>query len=862
MIRFGTHAPELRRDGWDLIPIAPGTKAPRLKGWQNGLSVEQVEHLAANGCATYSIGLLAANFPGVDIDVTDEACALAIEAIALNVLGPAPSRVGQAPKRLLLYGTDKPFAKMKIFLRGPAGTKGADGKDYAVEVLGQGQQYLIYGQHPSGAEYQWVSGSGPGSNFLVIEPYPIDAAGVQRFFAALAEPGALPDGWSLVEAGAGGGAVRPQPDTNGHGRTQPDTNGHGRTRTDTNGHGRTQAVASGHERSRTDNTLGELALVDDDAFANLKSPLDEWTLPRVRFELLAYLDPSCGYEEWMDVARALHHQGQGADEWLAAFDEWSEPGAGYAQGLCADKWQTLSTTRAGGGAMTLATLIKRVKDVHAKTLDGLPALIEAETDLRNIELHIAPRIAKIKSLTTVERESLVLLIGKRLKTLGAPVGVAVVREWCRYQAPTSNAPEWVKDWVYITSGDKFFNIKTKGETTALGFNAMHNRLMPMDRDGNRERADRAALEQWNIPTVAHKGYMPALPSIFQIDGQSWVNMYREGSAAEMPDAYTDKDLAAIETVEAHMALMFPDARERELLLSWLAFNVQNPGVKIRWAVVLHGVQGDGKSWFFDLLREMLGAINVSTINASLLTSNFNDWAAGASVMNIDELKANSYDRVDVMNQLKPVMSNSMISIHPKGRPAYMAPNITNYFITTNYLDGVPQTDAERRYMVLSSALTTATVKTMGADGYYSRLFGSLKHAGALRKWMLGVELHPEFDADRHAPITKILSTIVAMSKSDLAYAIEELLEAGAEGVTATVLSSSHFTAALKARGMDRIYGKSVHSTLGNLGFKLLLGRKWWRGDARKIWVKSETPMTVDEAVAILDQGPVHVDFLE
>ena len=82
MIRFGTHAPELRRDGWDLIPIAPGTKAPRLKGWQNGLSVEQVEHLAANGCATYSIGLLAANYPGVDIDVTDESCALAIEAIA------------------------------------------------------------------------------------------------------------------------------------------------------------------------------------------------------------------------------------------------------------------------------------------------------------------------------------------------------------------------------------------------------------------------------------------------------------------------------------------------------------------------------------------------------------------------------------------------------------------------------------------------------------------------------------------------------------------------------------------------------------------------------------------------------------
>ena len=846
MIRFGTHAPELRRDGWDLIPIAPGTKAPRLKGWQNGLSVEQVEHLAANGCATYSIGLLAANYPGVDIDVTDEACALAIEAIALKVLGgPAPSRVGQAPKRLLLYRTDKPFAKMKIFLRGPAGTKGADGKDYAVEVLGQGQQYLIYGQHPSGAEYQWVSGPGPGPNFCVFDTHPIDAAGVQRFFVALAEPGALPDGWSVVEAGAGGGA-----------------SGHERSQAVASGHERSQAVASGHERSRTDNTKGELALVDDDAFANLKSPLDEWTLPRVCFELLAYLDPSCGYEEWMDVARALHHQGQGADEWLAAFDEWSEPGAGYAQGLCADKWQTLSTTpAAGGGAMTLATLIKRVKDVHAKTLDGLPALIEAETDLRNIELQIAPRIAKIKSLTTVERESLVLLIGKRLKTLGAPVGVAVVREWCRYQAPTSNAPEWVQDWVYITSGDKFFNIKNKDEVTRQGFNAMHNRLMPMGRDGNRERADQAALERWNTPTISRKFYMPALPAILEMAGQLWANLYRQDSAAKMPDSYTDKDLAAIETIKAHMALMFPDTRERELFLSWLAFNVQNPGVLIGWAVVLHGVQGDGTTFFFNLLGHMLGAMNVSTLEISALLSPFNDWAVGSSVINIDELKVHSRDRIAVMNQLKPVITNNFIAVNGKYKDVYTAPNITNYFITTNFLDGVPQTDAERRYMVLSSALTTATVKNMSENGYYKRLFGAAEnHAGALRKWMMGVELHPEFKVNGHAPITDILSTVVAMSKSDLEWNIEDLLEAGAEGVTATVLSSSHFTAALKARGMDQVYGKAVYSKLGNLGF-MSLGRKWWRGDMRNIWVKRDEPMTLDRAIKILDQGAVNVEFL-
>lgn len=149
--RYGVLGPALKRAGFDVIPVKAGAKAPSISAWQLGLSLEDTLKHAANGHANHSVGLLASRFPGVDIDVTDQACADAIADLAHTELGPAPVRFGGAcPKRLLMYITPKPFAKLKVFLSGPDGDRGADGKQYAVEVLGDGQQYVIYGQHPSG----------------------------------------------------------------------------------------------------------------------------------------------------------------------------------------------------------------------------------------------------------------------------------------------------------------------------------------------------------------------------------------------------------------------------------------------------------------------------------------------------------------------------------------------------------------------------------------------------------------------------------------------------------------------------------------------------------------------------------------
>jgi putative DNA primase/helicase len=98
-----------------------------------------------------SIGLRARNFPGVDIDVLDPELAAAIQQLAFDTLGPAPVRVGNPPKALLPYRlAGEPFTKIVLDLSKNGAPVGK------IEVLGDGQQYVVEGIHPKTQRpYTW-----------------------------------------------------------------------------------------------------------------------------------------------------------------------------------------------------------------------------------------------------------------------------------------------------------------------------------------------------------------------------------------------------------------------------------------------------------------------------------------------------------------------------------------------------------------------------------------------------------------------------------------------------------------------------------------------------------------------------------
>ena len=132
----------LRKDGFHPIPLEG--KAPHMDGWQTKFNTTDDEirlwdktyHLAHN------TGVLAKFAPGLDIDIMIEAAAEAVEMLARKYFeerGDIHVRFGKPPKRLIPLRTDKPFVKLFYVFKAP------DGSEHKIDMLGDGQQYVVDG---------------------------------------------------------------------------------------------------------------------------------------------------------------------------------------------------------------------------------------------------------------------------------------------------------------------------------------------------------------------------------------------------------------------------------------------------------------------------------------------------------------------------------------------------------------------------------------------------------------------------------------------------------------------------------------------------------------------------------------------
>lgn len=120
-----------------------------------------------------NLGMLAKRYPAIDIDVEDAATAERIAVHARKFFGWAPERRRHnSDRRLLVYRASEPFTKRRFVFEGGA-----------IDVLGDGQQYVIGGVHPSGAAYDWFP-----TDFSDVDPVTLkDISGshVDAWFAEL-----------------------------------------------------------------------------------------------------------------------------------------------------------------------------------------------------------------------------------------------------------------------------------------------------------------------------------------------------------------------------------------------------------------------------------------------------------------------------------------------------------------------------------------------------------------------------------------------------------------------------------------------------------------------------------------------------
>jgi hypothetical protein len=142
-------------------PIPVNGKAPILPEWQKQRpTTEDVDKWAQRYPSAFNTGIVTRTTPTVDIDVYDDVMVEELRSSLWSVVGEnghAMVRIGQAPKCAIPFQTDQPFPKVTT----PIFTS-PDGRKHHVEVLGDGQQVVVFGKHPdTGGDYTWQLGE-PG----------------------------------------------------------------------------------------------------------------------------------------------------------------------------------------------------------------------------------------------------------------------------------------------------------------------------------------------------------------------------------------------------------------------------------------------------------------------------------------------------------------------------------------------------------------------------------------------------------------------------------------------------------------------------------------------------------------------------
>lgn len=709
---FLDRALTLLANGYEIIPVRAGEKRPGIDDWQNVQPDERMVRAWANGdFADGNIGIRTTHNPAVDIDVLDAPMAEKMQAWVLSEFGDdAMVRVGRQPKRMLVFYTREPFRKMYADWRSPDGVK------HRVEVLGQGQQFVAYGTHPDTKRpFEWHTLDEPLDTPFDLLPE-LSAENAQRIIAKFGEF-AKAAGWTLV----------------------------------------------------TDNTGQSLVTVgqtDDDALLNVKPRL-KITRDEV-VDALQYVDGSEDYDRWIMVGMALHHQTRGHPEGLALWEEWSSQAPNYDSKACEKRWNSsFKDAPSHHRATTFASVLKiaheRKKAEQQHEFDRLLNVLRNTTDEREIFGPLAKEFA-----AAITEDFQLDLVAKRMQERVFELTDARPRiETCRkaLQAKKPDlskrkAPSWCDGWVYVTASDTFYNVDRKLQVTSSGFNAMYDREVLTDEEKAMgvampaSRASSLALNVYGIATIEHTVYLPGMDKLLEINGRQVVNTYDETSTPEAKAPETAEEHRAIQLVEEHFDILLEDEVERAVVLDYLAYTVQNPTDKIVWGVLMQGAEGAGKTFIQRMMSRVLGEPNVGTIAASDLQEKYTGWAEGTKMSFIEEIRLHGQNRYEILDKLKPYVSNEEVPIRKMNTDSYRIPNVTNYVLFTNHWDALPLGRMDRRYFVVGTAFQTKEQLDEWAQqrpDYFVDLFTStMRHGGVLRWWLLNRELSPHFKPKRPA----------------------------------------------------------------------------------------------------------------
>lgn len=267
-----------------------------------------------------------------------------------------------------------------------------------------------------------------------------------------------------------------------------------------------------------------------------------------------------------------------------------------------------------------------------------------------------------------------------------------------------------------------------------------------------------------------------------------------------------------------MVKLFPDDRDRLIIISYMAACIQHMGVKFQWCPLIQGCEGNGKSFLIRVLINSIGDRHSHLVNPKDIANKFNAWIEGKVFAGVEEVYIN--DRRDVIDALKILITNDRLEIQPKGGNQYMGDNRANFMMNSNHQDAIRKTKNDRRYAPFFTPHQTyedIVRDGMGGD-YFPNLYRWARDEGyaIIAEYLATFAIPEEFNPATHchrAPETSSTITAIRVSQGPVEQEIENAVEEGVQGFKGGWISSIALDTLLTKTGKARIVGRNKRTEL-------------------------------------------------
>lgn len=426
--------------------------------------------------------------------------------------------------------------------------------------------------------------------------------------------------------------------------------------------------------------------------------------------------------------------------------------------------------------------------------------------------------------------------------LKSVLGVMQAPESVERSAVTRELAAELEKFIFLENQRMWMNKETGVDHTAESMKVMLGPLLPKNkRTGRLESASELWMQRENAEIVTDKLWSPVLPAgVCSYLGRTYWNTY------EPRNLEPEFDNDCTQAWTHHILDTFGRESGRHLL-QWMGWVAQHPEQRVNWGVVLHGMQGDGKTILGAALSVAVEEGRAAISSTSTVTSERNSYADGKRLVILEEIRISGANRHATLDKLKDLITNDAVEIRTVYQKPKTVPNYANVMAMTNHADALPLSEDDRRWGVFSSRFVTVgqlQAERGVATGYFDKLWGYVRNEKAkVLGWLLSIDL-AGFDPALRAPMTAAKEQMRLEARGEKVIEAFDVIEAGAgKFITPGVFTINH----LKARLMvDSLVACGVTNALRDAGW--LPGRVVMKldGGAYRYWFRPDMyPEAVD-----------------